>query len=158
MVQATQEKETYESRNYFLKARESIKRGNHSGAREYLEKAVKIAPDNPFYLSYLGLCTAVEGDVVKGKSLCAEAVRSLSTEPILYVNLGRVLLKDNRKDEARRMFLKGYSMDRSNAPAALELSSMGIRRKPVIPFLPRQNPLNVFLGKLRHKIGNRGNI
>ncbi|HMA76397.1 MAG TPA: hypothetical protein VKO43_03710, partial [Candidatus Krumholzibacteriaceae bacterium] len=74
------------------------------------------------------------------------------------VNLGRVLLEDNRKEEARRMFLKAYSMDRADAPAALELSSMGIRRKPVIPFLPRENPLNVFLGKLRHKIVNRGNI
>jgi hypothetical protein len=31
------------------------------------------------------------------------------------------------------------------------LKQMGVRKKPVIPFLGRNNPLNIFLGKLRAK-------
>lgn len=155
MVQTLIEKETYESKDFFMRAKENIKRGNYSGGKEYLERAVKIAPENPFYLSFLGVCIAMEGDRAKGKSLCADALKSLSSEPILYVNLGRVLLEDGKKNEARKMFLKGYWMDRTNAPAALELSGMGIRKMPVIPFLSRNNLANVFLGKLRHRIVNR---
>jgi Flp pilus assembly protein TadD len=155
MVETVVEKETYESEDFFMRAKENIKRGNYSGGKEYLKRAVKIAPDNPFYLSFLGVCTAMEGDRVKGMSQCADALKSLSSESILYVNLGRVLLEDGRKNEARSMFLKGYWMDRTNAPAALELSGMGIRRMPVIPFLSRNSQVNIFLGKLRHRILNR---
>ncbi|MCD6378991.1 hypothetical protein J7M07_00920, partial [bacterium] len=154
MVQVSIDKETYESKDFFLKASENIKRGNYSGGKEYLERAVKIAPDNPLYLSFLGVCTAMQGDRIKGKSLCAEALKRSSSEPILYVNLGRVLLEDGKRNEARRMFLKAYWMDRTNAAAALELSGMGIRRNQVIHFLSRNNPVNIFLGKLRYRILN----
>ena len=150
------ENDTYESKDFFLKADENIKRGNYSGGKEYLERAVKIAPGNPLYLSFLGLCVAMEGDRIKGKSLCADAAKR-SNEPILYVNLGRVLLEDGKKNEARRMFLKAYWMDRTNAAAALELSGMGIRRKPIISFIPRNNPVNIFLGKLRYRILSKKN-
>ncbi|HEY6100595.1 MAG TPA: hypothetical protein VIW03_14255, partial [Anaeromyxobacter sp.] len=33
--------------------------------------------------------------------------------------------------------------------------AMGLRRPPVIPFLSRRNPLNVALGKLRHRWSQR---
>jgi len=41
-------------------------------------------------------------------------------------------------------------VDNTSAPAALELSRMGVRKKPVISFLARNHPVNVYLGKLRH--------
>ena len=37
----------------------------------------------------------------------------------------------------------------------LELKQeIGARRKPVLGFLGRDNPLNVFLGRLRHSMGS----
>jgi hypothetical protein len=31
------------------------------------------------------------------------------------------------------------------------IKKLGIRKEPVLPFLKRGNPVNIFLGKLRHK-------
>ncbi len=152
--QTLKENETFESRDLFIKARESIKRGNYRSGRSYLEKAVKIAPANPTYLSYLGLCLAMEGCPRKGRSSCARAVKISSSEPVVYVNLGRVLLEEGRKREARDMFLRAYRMDQTDAAAALELSGMGIRRNPVLNALDRSHPINIYLGKIRHRILN----
>jgi hypothetical protein len=60
----------------------------------------------------------------------------------------------------RDYFTKAYRMDNTNAPAALELSRMGVRKKPVIPFLGRNHPLNKYLGKLRHRLKEKqaGNL
>lgn len=154
MQQTIQEKETFESRELFMKAEECIKRGNYLNGKKCLGKAVKIAPDNPIYLSFFGLCLAMEGQKPLGRSACAEALRISPSESILYVNLGRVLLEEGRKKEARDMFLKAYKLDKTSAAAALELSGMGIRRPPVLKMLDRRHPLNIYLGKMRHKILN----
>jgi hypothetical protein len=76
-------------------------------------------------------------------------------EPMLYVNFGRVLLERGERMKARDQFMKAYRLDNTNAPAALELSRMGVRKKPVIPFLSRNNPLNVYFGKLRHRLNEK---
>ena len=146
--------ETFESRNLYIKASGSVKRGNFQSGKCYLEDAVKIAPKNPFYLSLLGLCMAKEGFLSRGKALCSKAVSLAPDTCECYVNLGRVLLEEDRREEARTVFLKAYRIDRRNVEVALELSRMGIRRSPVLPFLSRGNQLNILLGKLRHSFLN----
>jgi len=84
--------------------------------------------------------------------MCRRAIKLSPLVPILFVNLGRVLVESGRRKEARECFMRAYEIDNTNAPAALELSKMGIRRRPVLPFLSRNNPLNIYLGKLRCKI------
>jgi len=150
MKETLTEKETFESRNLYIKAAGSVKRGNFRNGISYLREAVKIAPDNPDYLSLLGLCSAKDGDISGGKSLCSRAVSLAPDEAVPYVNLGRVLLEEGRRQEARTVLLKAYRIDRRNVEVALELSHMGIRRNPVLSFLSRSHPLNVYLGRLRH--------
>jgi Flp pilus assembly protein TadD len=155
MEETLTQNETFESRNLFIKATGSIKRGNFLNAKQYLEEAVKIAPDNPAYLSMLGLCEAKEGDISRGKSLCSRAANIAPDEPMPYVNLGKILLMEKgRRKEARDVLLKAYRIDRRNLEVAMELSRMGIRRAPVLSFLPRQHRLNVIMGKLRHYLLN----
>ncbi|MFO7915132.1 MAG: hypothetical protein R6U43_05515 [Candidatus Krumholzibacteriales bacterium] len=147
--------ETFESRNLYIKASGSVRRGNYQSGKSYLEDAVKIAPENPYYLSLLGLCMAKEGFISRGKSLCSKAVSLAPDKCECYVNLGRVFLEEDLREEARTVFLRAYRIDKRNVDVAMELSRMGIRRPPVIPFLQRGNQLNIFLGKLRHSLLNR---
>jgi Tfp pilus assembly protein PilF len=94
------------------------------------------------------------GDPLKGEKMCRAALNlaGRDRDPMLYVNLGRVLLDRGDRMKAREYFMKAYRKDNTSAPAALELSRMGVRKKPVFPFLARNNPLNIYLGKLRHRI------
>ncbi|HSG26982.1 MAG TPA: hypothetical protein VLA34_00780, partial [Candidatus Krumholzibacterium sp.] len=63
----------------------------------------------------------------------------------------KVLLEQKDRQNARICFETAYKIDNTNAPAALELSRMGVRKKPVLSFLHRNHPLNIRLGKLRHR-------
>ena len=147
-------RDTFESREFYVKAEASIKRNNYGEALGLLEKALKISPEHPVYLSTMGLCEAMMGDALKGEKMCRAALKLAGRErdPMLFVNLGRVMLERGDRQSARDNFTMAYRIDNTNAPAALELSRMGVRKKPVLPFLPRNNILNIRLGKLRHQL------
>ncbi len=147
-------RDTFESREFYIKAEANIKRSNYADAVKFLEQALKISPENPVYLSTMGLCESMMGDPVKGEEKCMLALQLAGRErdPMLYVNLGRVVLERGDRMKARDYFTKAYRMDNTNAPAALELSRMGVRKKPVVPFLGRNHPLNKYLGRLRHQL------
>ncbi len=146
------ETETFESRESYRSAEASIKRGNYRRAASLLNDALKISPDNPIYLSMLGYCIGIQGNLVAAEKMCRKAVTQATMIPIVHVNLGRVLLEQGRRQEARGELMLAYQLDNTSAPAALELSRMGVRRKQAIPFLSRNHPLNCYLGKLRHWI------
>ena len=147
-------RDTFESREFYVKAEANIKRNNYGDALKLLEQALKISPENPVYLSTMGLCEAMMGDPEKGYKMCRLAMQyaGAQRDPMLYVNYGRVLLERGERMNARDQFMKAYKIDNTNAPAALELSRMGVRKKPMLTFLGRNHPVNVYLGKLRHQL------
>ena len=147
-------RDTFESREFYIKAEANIRRNNYGEALRLLEQAIKISPEHPVYLSTMGLCESMMRDPEKGEKMCRMALQlaGRDRDPMLYVNLGRVLLERGDRMGARDNFMKAYRKDNTNAPAALELSRMGVRKKPVIPFLGRNNLLNIHLGKLRHQL------
>ncbi len=147
-------RDTFESREFYVKAEANIRRNNYGDALKLLEQALKISPENPVYLSTMGLCESMLGDPEKGEKMCRAALQIAGHErdPMLYVNLGRVVLEMGQRGKAREYFTRAYRMDNTNSPAALELSRMGVRKRPVIPFLGRNNPLNKYIGKLRHQL------
>jgi Flp pilus assembly protein TadD len=144
--------ETFESQELFRRAEVCIQRRNIEKAEALLADALKISPENPRYLSYYGLCVGMLGELGEAEKICLRAVKLYAYDPIILVNLGRILLEQGKRREAREMFARAYEMDNRNSAAALELSGMGVRRPPVIPFLTRNNPLNVALGRLRHRL------
>jgi tetratricopeptide (TPR) repeat protein len=101
------------------------------------------------YLSWYGLCLALEGRRPKdGAELCRQAVGLEFFNADLCWNYGRVLLILDRRREAYHAFLKGLSVQRSHQGILKELGRMGWRRRPVVPFLTRRNPINVALGRM----------
>ena len=110
----------------------------------------RSARPQPRYLSYYGLCLALERhEMHEALRYCREAVTLESYNPDIRCNLGLVLLRSDRRREAFRCFLRVLNLDPSHAPAQRALRAMGVRRRPAIPFLARTNPINVFFGRIR---------
>jgi tetratricopeptide (TPR) repeat protein len=151
-VATSTESDTFESRERYRAAEAAAKRGNYRRAAGLLNDALKISPDNPTYLSMLGYCIGMQGNIEVAAKMCRKAAKSAPTVPAVHVNLGRVLFEMGARREAREALMRAYKLDNTNAAAALELSRMGVRRQPVIRFLGRNNPANRLLGKLRHYI------
>ena len=82
--------------------------------------------------------------------VCRTAARQEGYRPEVCWNLGRVLLLANRRREAHRAFTWGLRMQPDHSGIRQEIQRMGQRKRPVLPFLPRGNALNVFLGRLRN--------
>jgi Flp pilus assembly protein TadD len=144
--------ETFESQDLFRRAQVLVQKRNYERAESLLAEAIKIVPDNARYLSYYGLCIGMLGRAGEGENLCARALKLDPSSPIACVNLGRLRLMLGNRKEAHELFSRAYAMDNMQSAAALELSAMGVRRQPVIPFLSRDNPLNLLLGRFRHRI------
>ena len=80
---------------------------------------------------------------------CREAVSLESYNPDLRCNLGRVLLRAGRRREAYQSFQRGLRLQADHPGLVRAVRRLGIRRRPVLPFLSRSNLINVFLGRIR---------
>jgi tetratricopeptide (TPR) repeat protein len=142
--------ETHESKVLFSQAQELLARNRVQDAMRRLEEALQISPRNGEYLSFYGLCVAIEReDYDAAVKLCERAIRLDPNDPVSRVNLGKVFRMQGKNGDAYDEFIEAWKTDRLHPAPAAELSRMGIRRPPVIRFLSRSNWLNVQLGKLR---------
>jgi tetratricopeptide (TPR) repeat protein len=133
----------------------ALNQGDTTRAFFYFQDAAKTGTP-PVVLSCLGYCLAKEsGEVRKGRSLCLEAVRQDPGNALHYLNLGRTCLLAGQKQQALQAFRKGLKTQRHPGIIA-ELKKMGVRRPPLFPSLPRDNPLNRYLGMLCQRLGLRG--
>ncbi len=107
----------------------------------------------PRYLSYYGLCLCIAAQRRReGVHFCREAVAKEEFNPDVHCNLGRALLAVGRRREAFEALARGYRLEPAHGEIRRVLAQMGWRRRPVIPFLSRRNPLNVLLGKTRYSL------
>ena len=118
-----------------------------------LEKRSGVNKPQPRYLSYYGLCLGLETKKLhEAVKFCREAVSRENFNADMYFNLGRVLLKAHKRREGYEALKNGLRLHPSHKGIIRELQRIGVRRRPVIPFLSRSNPLNITLGKLRHSL------
>ena len=113
--------------------------------REYDKKLPAI------YYSFAGYGAArFDGNVKEGLSLCRHALKLDPTDPDNYLNLARVeMLRRNRRGAVKAL-RRGLRL-RPGSPRLVAFErEIGSRRRPVIPFLSRDNRLNVWLGRRRH--------
>jgi len=145
--------DTHESEVFFNQAIELL-RGNHvPEAMKRFEAALQISPNNAAYLSHYGLCVAIaQKDYEAALKLCERAVKMDPKNPVNRVNLGKVYRLKGDNTTAYQVFLQAWKADKTHPAAASELTRMGIRRPPILAFLPREHWLNVQLGMLRSKI------
>ncbi len=142
----------------FRKGMYSLKNEEHTVARAYFEAAIQIERRNgisriqPRYISYYGL-TLVEDPSRRVMALdCVRrAVKEEFFNPDLFLNLSRVLMKLGNRGEAHKAAIRGLNLDPKHPGLKLHLEEMGVRGRPPLPFLGRNNFLNVTLGKMMRR-------
>jgi predicted Zn-dependent protease len=122
-------------------------------ALEHFRLAVELQPQNPYYLSFLGLSTALaEKNRAKALELCQEALRLKPSEIQLHLNLLEVCLSGARLEDAVRALEVAEKHFGADARIKRIQKKLGKRRKPVFWFLPRGHRLNRKLGQWRHRL------
>ena len=141
---------TLESQALYNLALERMTRNNYRKALDYLLRSLQIAPGNALYLSYFGFCLAqVSRDYDRAIKHCKQAVNAAPTDPVPYVNLGKVYRLRGDNASAYDVFQRAWTIDKRHPSTATELTRMGIRRRPFLPFLSRSNWFNRYLGMWR---------
>jgi Flp pilus assembly protein TadD len=122
-------------------------------ALAHIRRALKVEPLNPFYLSYLGMLSAVvEKRYDFGEKFCREALKVKCNHAQLYLNLAEVYHHAKRDGDAIATLKKGFISAGRDARIRRALEMMGGRRTPVVPSLGRTHPLNRILGRWRHRM------
>jgi uncharacterized protein HemY len=144
-------------------ARKFLRTGKGRSAMVAINEGLEAYPENPLLLSYQGyLLCVVEKRHKEGIKMCKSAIGKLADSmpsageglyPMLFLNLGRSILSSGDKAAAIKAFRNGMKAAPGNRDLIWEMKKLGTRKKPVVPFLNRNNLLNIYLGKLRGKIG-----
>ncbi len=140
-----------EANKLFIKGLTDLNKGQILSALTCFEKADKIEKDS-LNTSYLALCIAQQRGLVKNAiSLCEIAIQKEPENSTLYLNLGKIYLLGSRKEDAIKTFREGLKYE-TNQQIIDELTTLGTRKQPVFPSLPRSHPLNKYLGVILHKL------
>ncbi len=138
----------------FERALKELEQGNTLAALACMENALSIW-DDPRWYSRLGFCVAKErGLVTQALQLCRTALEHEVENPIHYLYLGKVHLIAGNTVEALQAFRQGMAQGGDPEIERL-LNEVGTRKPPVLPFLPRENWLNKYLGILLRRLGLR---
>jgi len=142
-----------------MELNEMVEKGISLAKEGMYFEALKVFDDDlcftqhPTAMSYYALSLAnVEGNYDKAISLCLMAAEKEFYNPDIYLNLGRIFLLNGQKSVAVKAFRKGLKYDGAHNTLRHEMRSLGIRRRPVVSFLPRQSFVNRVLGILVNKV------
>ena len=107
--------------------------------------------------SFLGYGTArYQNRGRDGLKLCEHAIKVQYYEADNHWNLARVQLLLGERRQAVATIARGLKLDPDHKEL-LEMSrEIGNRRRPVLGFLDRDNPVNILLGRLRQSLQNGG--
>lgn len=101
------------------------------------------------YLSYYGLALAMAaGRTHDAIEMCERALTVEFYNPDLYLNLARVFLAAGDRKRAHKALCQGLRIEKGHAGLIAEVRRMGLRRRPLFRFLPRNHVLNRMTGQL----------
>ena len=132
--------------------------GDYTGAHRYFRQIKDQWPDITLNalvakaITYYAFCASrLHRRHEEALQLCREIERAWPKLPELYLNQGRIYCFMEDKQNAVRAFQLGQQLFPHHPSLQAELATLGIRRKPIISFLARGNPLNVLLGRLSYR-------
>ena len=122
-------------------------------ALEQIKAAAEAAPQNAIYMSYLGLLVAAaQKDFDNAEKICHMALKLDRGEPQCYLNIAEVYTRGRRPKEAMEALREGLRRTKRDARIEDAIARLSGRRTPVFPFWEREHPVNMALGRIRHKI------
>jgi len=137
----------------FRKAMELLRVGQGKNAAALFRRIVDSGNRDPKHLSFGGLVVATEeGDVKTGLAWCERALELAFYDPQMYINLARLHEQTGWKTQAAQVLRKGLRIDPGNKKLLVEINRVNPRTPSVIRALPRNHPVNRYLGKLRSEL------
>jgi Flp pilus assembly protein TadD len=96
----------------------AAKRGDNKMAREFFEKALELAPNEPSVMNNLALTYALDGDAAKAEGMLRRATAAGGDTSKVRQNLALVLGVQGRFDEAKQVAETDISKDKADANVA----------------------------------------
>jgi len=101
-------------------------------------------------VSYYGVCLAkVRRRYAEAVQYCNVSIKTNIFDPDHRYNLALVYLERDDRRAAVEALSSGLRLNPKHPRINEVFDEIGRRQKPVIPFLPRHNPVNVWLGRKR---------
>src|SRR5260221_11490873 len=102
-------------------------------------------------LSYFGLCIALISKKYKTAiDLCKRAVDLQFYNGDHYANLTKIYVAAGNRKKALETAEAGLKLLPEHDGLIATRQSLGVRARPAVPILDRNNPINVSLGQARH--------
>ena len=129
-----------------------LRGGDAQKALPHLRTALNCEPQNPFYISYVGLALAAsEQKWAEAEKLCHSAMRMNRRHAQLYLNLAEVYVAADRRQDAADILVRGLHYAPHDVRLKMALDHLAVRRRPVLRFLPRTHSINRLVGRVRHQ-------
>lgn len=145
-----------DQKSLFRKAMELIRGGQGKSAAALFRQLIDSGSRDPKHLSYGGLVVATEeGDVKTGLAWCERALELAFYDPQMYINLARLHEQTGWKTQAAQVLRKGLRIEPGNKKLLAEINRVNPRTPNTIRGLPRNHPVNRYLGKLRSGVSTK---
>jgi len=136
------------------KGLEALQRKLYFLARSCFEQALSLG-ESAEISSHLAYCMAKSGsDRLQALGLAERALQGDPDNLSLHLNLGRVQIIAGSKEKGLATLRRGVQLG-GGREFLDELTRWGTRIPPPIPSLPRNHPLNKYLGIVMHRLGLR---
>ena len=143
--------------------RDAIERCRRGAWREGLPALARIAEQETrpgalpaLVYSYLGYGIALRQQrLSEGLKLCQHAVKMEFYQAENFLNLARTQVLAGHRRAAVRALADGLKVEPDNEQLLALQHEMGLRKRPVLTFLSRSNPINSLLGRIRHFVKPR---
>lgn len=104
------------------------------------------------YLSYCGRALFHLHDRKLGMEKCLKAADQEKIHTDVFYNLAYVASHSDKRELAIKAIAQGRAIDPYDTQLIHLRRSLGMRRKPVLGFLARENILNILLGKISYLV------
>jgi tetratricopeptide (TPR) repeat protein len=142
------------AQEHFRQGREDLHEEALDRALAHFRTAHRLDPGSAQYRSFYGLVLGIcERRWEQALELCRSAAHEEFFDPIHYLNLARLHLAFGFKAEGLRLLKRGLMIAPDHDEIRAALRRMGMRRRPPLAFLRRDNVLNRWLGKLSLRLG-----
>lgn len=143
-----------EAQQLVAKGREALANDHEYLALNCFEQAIRMEW-TPVVCSCLAYCRArVKGNYRESVLLARKALDAEPANPVLYGNLGRILIMSGEVEDGISALREGMHHG-EDIDIVKELERLGIRKPPLFKKLARSHPLNRYLGLFLVRLGMR---
>jgi len=141
------------AQEHYRQGREELRSECLVRALGHFRAAHRLDPGSAQYRSFYGLVLGLcERRWEQALELCRSAARDEFFDPIHYYNLARLHLAFGFKAEGLRLLKRALLIAPGHEEIMEALRQLGVRKRPPLKFLRRENLLNRWLGKLIERV------